>query len=127
MALKEYFADNEGLCILATADSSGVVDQAIYSRPHVVDEETVAFIMLDRLSHANLASNPHAAFLFIEKARNGQGARLFLTKVGEEEDQTAVERFRAETGYYLPEGDPKKRFLVYFRVDKVLPLYSWQE
>ena len=127
MTLKEYFHNTEGLCVLATADSGGVVDQAVYSTPYVVDEATVAFIMLDRLSHANLGSNPHAAVLFIERGADSRGTRLFLTRIREEDDQDVVERFRAETDYYLPKGDDRKRFLVYFHVDKALPLYSWQE
>ncbi|HEY3275654.1 MAG TPA: pyridoxamine 5'-phosphate oxidase family protein [Syntrophorhabdaceae bacterium] len=127
MTLKEYFDGNDGLCVLATADSTGVVDQAVYTKPGVVDETTIALIMLDRLSHANLASNPHASILFIEKAPASRGRRLFITKLREEEDPAAVERFRSETGYYLPAGDLKKTFLVYFHVDRIMPLYSWQE
>ena len=127
MGLKEYFEEKQGVCVLATSDSSGIVDQAIYSKPHVVDEETVAFIMLERLSHENLRSNPHGAFLFIEAAERLQGVRLFLTKIREEEDQEAIERFRVETDYYLPPEDRKKRFLVYFRIDKRLPLYYGKE
>jgi hypothetical protein len=127
MTLNEYFRNTEGLCVLGTADGAGVVDQAVYSTPHVVDEATVALIMLDRLSHANLSGNPHASVIFIEKGGRGHGKRLFLTKIREEDDPDAVERFRADTHYYLPTGDDSKRFLVYFHVDKALPLYSWQE
>jgi hypothetical protein len=43
--LKAYFENTEGSGILATADSSGKVDAAIYSRPHFLEEGTLAFIM----------------------------------------------------------------------------------
>jgi hypothetical protein len=127
MSLSEYFENTKGRCILATADSKGVVDAAIYSRPHVIDEDNIAFIMLDRLSHANLQSNPHAAFLFMEAGEKYVGKRLFLTKTREEDDQEVVEKFRRKKSYDLPDDDKKKRFLVYFHVDKVLPLIGDHE
>jgi hypothetical protein len=65
--LKEYFESTKGSGVLATADSSGKVDAAIYSRPHFLEEGTLAFIMRDRLTYNNLQSNPHATFLFLEE------------------------------------------------------------
>ena len=127
MSLREYFENTKGRCVLATADSKGMVDLAIYSRPHVIDEENIAFIMLDRLSHANLQSNPHAAFLFMEEGGKYVGKRLFLTKTREEEDQGIVEKFRRKKSYDLPDDDKKMRFLVYFHIDKVLPLIGDHE
>jgi len=67
MNLMEYFKDSRGHGVMVTADSEGKVDITIYARPHVMDEETIAFIMPDRLTHQNLQSNPHAAYLFIEE------------------------------------------------------------
>jgi len=127
MSLSEYFQNTQGRCVLATADAKGLVDLAIYSRPHVIDEETVAFIMLDRLSHANLQTNAHAAFLFMESGEKYIGKRLMLTKIKEEEDQELIEKFRKKKSYYLPDDDKKKRFLVYFHIDKVLPLIGDHE
>ena len=98
MMLNEYFEKTQGRCVLATASATGAVDAAVYSRPHVIDEETVAFIMLDRLSHENLKSNPHAAFLFMEAGEKFVGKRLFLTKTREEEDQEVIEQFRRKKG-----------------------------
>jgi len=62
MNLSEYFEKTKGTGVLATADTTGEVDAAIYARPHFVDEQTIAFIMADRLSHRNLQSNPHATY-----------------------------------------------------------------
>jgi hypothetical protein len=127
MTLSEYFEKTQGRCVLATADARGMVDLAIYSRPHVIDEENIAFIMLDRLSHVNLQSNPHAAFLFMEAGEKYVGKRLFLTKTKEEDDQEIIEKFRRKKSYELPDDDKKKRFLVYFHIDKVLPLIGEHE
>jgi hypothetical protein len=58
MSLKEYFEQNKGYGILATADSIGKVNAAIYAKPYFTNENTVLFIMAERLTHENLKSNP---------------------------------------------------------------------
>ncbi len=81
MNLFDYFKNVQGLGILATTNSDGMVDLALYAGPEVVDESTIAFIMRERLSHQNLKSNPHAAYMFIEKGEGYAGKRLYLTKI----------------------------------------------
>jgi hypothetical protein len=116
--INDYFKTAKGRGVLATADSSGKVDVAVYTIPHVIDEGTVAFIMPDKLTHVNLQSNPHAAYLFTEEEEKFKGVRLFLTKVKEEKDGQKIEEIRRRE-YPQLKG---KEYLVYFRVDKVLPL-----
>jgi len=125
MDLNEYFENAKGRGILATADSKGLVDAAVYARPKVLDKETVAFIMRDRLTHANLQSNPHAAYLFMEEGSGGyKGVRLFLTKTAEEQDTDRLFEMRRRDHNELRETREGRGplFLVSFRIDKVLPL-----
>lgn len=130
MGLRDYFEGVEGVGVLATADADGKVDVAIYARPHFSGdgEEELAFIMNDRLSHDNVESNPHAAYLFIEDTKGYVGKRLFLTKTREETDPGKIETVRRRN---LPpaseEGETKKKFLVHFRVDGVRPLVGTGE
>ena len=119
MELKEYFENTEGIGIVSTADSEGMVDAAVYARPHIMDDGRIALIMRDRLTHHNLQSNPHACYLFREKAPGYKGKRLFLTKVGEEQDSELLMSLRRRQ--YLNEKDEAK-FLVFFKIDKELPL-----
>ena len=119
--LHDYFESTEGLGVLGTSDAEGNVDLAVYGRPHVVDGETVAFIMADRMSHANVTANPHAAYLFVEKGPGYQGRRLHLTKTREETDPERIEAMRREERKGHNYGDQLK-FLVYFKVEKVRPL-----
>jgi hypothetical protein len=121
MDLKEYFENREGKGILATSDDSGRVDLALFSRPHVMDSETVAFIMADRLTHHNLTLNAGAAYMFMEKGEDYKGVRLFLTKIGEEQDTDLLYSLRSKK-YPSEKEEGKTRFLVFFRVEKVLPL-----
>jgi hypothetical protein len=120
MNLSDYFENTEGTGILATADSEGNVDIAIYARPHVIDETTVAFIMNERLSYRNLTSNPKAAYLFLEDASGYKGKRLYLTKTKEETDAEVINSMRRKPDKYQ-ESDLKK-YLVYFSVDKIRAL-----
>lgn len=128
MNLSEYFENRTGRGVLATADSDGNVDVAVYSRPHFINENTIAYIMTDRLTHKNLQSNPHAAYLFIESGEGYIGKRLYLTKIKEETDPEAINKIRWRKTYVAPEDEKNKsRFLVYFRIDKVIELIGDKE
>ena len=119
MKLKEYFGSVEGRGVLATADGDGKVDAAIYATPHFIDDETIAFIMRDRLTHSNLQSNPHAAYLFMEAGQKFVGKRLFLTKTKEEQDSELLYSLRRKK---YSDDKNEAKFLVFFQIDRVLPL-----
>lgn len=122
MDLKAYFDQAKGHEVLATADSAGRVNLAVFARPHVMEDNSVAFIMPHRLTHTNLQSNPQAAYLFLEEGPGYRGRRLYLTKIREEQDTDLLYSLRRRT--YPPEQEKQEgpRFLVFFRVDQVLPV-----
>ncbi len=121
MNLSDYFKDAKGTGVLATSDAEGNVDIAIYSRPYIIEEKKVAFSMLERLSYANVQSNPKAAYMFIEQGKGYNGTRLYLTKIGEEKDpERIIEIKKQHSKTYSPEETHKH--LVYFRIDKSRPL-----
>jgi hypothetical protein len=122
MRLEDYFAATSGFGVLSTADGNGKVDAAIYSRPHFMDDGTIAFIMRDRLTHHNLEENPYAAYLFVEKDSGYKGIRLFLKKVKESTDDELVGKMTRRC--LTPEEDKARgpKFLVYFEVEKLLNL-----
>lgn len=127
MDLANYFASVKGTGVLATADNAGRVDTALYSRPHFMEDGTVAFIMRDRLSHANLQTNPHASYLFVEEGRGYQGKRLYLRKVREEKETERLYALRRRR--YPSDDDPEQdpKFLVFFQLENVRPLVGDQE
>lgn len=122
MNLGEYFENTKGTGVMATADSEGRVDAAIYARPHILEDGTLAVVMRDRLTHHNIQSNPHAAYLFIEDGPGYSGKRLFLTKIREEKDSELAEQLKRRC--LTPEEDKAKgpKFVVVFKIDKELPL-----
>ncbi len=127
MGLREYFENTKGLGVLSTADSEGRVDAAVYGRPHILEDGSIAFIARGRLTHHNLQSNPHAAYLFAEEGPGHKGKRLFLTKIAEEEETERLYALRRRS--YPSEQETKKgpKFLVIFRLDKELPLIGTGE
>ena len=119
MDLNEYFENFKGLGVLATADAEGKVDAAVYARPHVMEDGSIAMIMRDRLTHHNLQSNPFATYLFVEKGPGYKGIRLFLRKLREEQDTDLLKQLKRKQ-YVTDEDEPK--FLVFFEIEKQLPL-----
>ena len=122
MTLKEYLQSVTGTGVLATADAGGKVDAAIYSKPHILEDNTLAFIMRDHLTHNNIGENPYATYLFIEDAPHYKGIRLFLKKVREDSDPDLIAQMTRRN--LTPEQDTARgpKFLVYFVLEKALPL-----
>ena len=121
MEWKDYFEKKSGMGFLATSNSKGDVDIAVYSRPKVMDDCTLAYGMADRLTHANLQENPHAVYAFNEGGF--QGVRIFLEKVREETEGPLLDSIRQEADKIVGPGiGDFVKFVVYFRVTKQLPL-----
>jgi len=121
MDLKNYFETHTGTGVLSTADAAGNVDAALYSKPHFMDDGTIAFIMNDRLSRKNLLANPKAVFLFVESGTKREGIRLYLEKTSEEEDSELIGKLRRH-GSAESDAPGKKLFLVRFRTERTRPL-----
>src|SRR5271169_1343440 len=115
MYLKEYFETNNGKGVLATSDKDDMVDAAIYSKRHVFDDGTVAFLMKDRLSHHNIQSNPYAAYLFVEDGSGFVGIRLYLKKIKEDDNPMLIAKMTRSD--ISSEEDAMKglKYLVHFR------------
>ena len=122
MKLDEYFTSKSGVGILATANKDGEVDAAIFATPHILEENTIAFIMRARLTHKNLQSNPHAMYLFMEEGGFYKGVRLFIKKIKEDSDPELI---AAMTRRHLPPDEDKAKgpkYIVYFEITRTLPL-----
>jgi hypothetical protein len=128
MKLSEYFENAKGKGVMSTADSRGILTSAVYARPHVMDDGTVAFIMADQLTHKNLESNPHAVYLFMEAGEKYVGKRLYLTKTKEEKNSPLIDTLRRRESCPVDEEYMKQnRYLVHFKIDKTLPLIGDRE
>ena len=122
MDLAHYFENTEGVGVLATCDPADKVDQAIYSKPFVIYDKTVALVMKQQTSHKNLRSHLQASYLFIEKGAGCKGIRLHLTMQREEKNRSLVEVLREKQPCIFSKEDDSDKFLVFFEVDQVRPL-----
>jgi hypothetical protein len=122
MGLKDYFENTKGLGVLSTAGASGEVNAAVYSRPHVMEDGSLAVIMNQRLSHKNVQENPKAHYLFREEGPGYKGKRLTLTMLRQEQDTELLQELCRRCYPEELSGESKTRFLVFFRVDRELPL-----
>jgi hypothetical protein len=122
MSLAEYFKSAEGIGILATSNADGNVNMAIYSRPYVIDENKIAFSMLERTSYMNIQSNPKASYMFIECGKGYKGKRLYITKIGEETDAKLIEEIKSQHTKRQHGKTDAVRHLIYFSIGNIRPI-----
>lgn len=127
MNLKEYFSRTKGTGFLATSSADGKVDLAVYSRPHVMEDGTIAFIMRERLTHENLQQNTNAAYAFIEEGGSFQGIRLFIRKTGQDENEDLIAKMSRRNLSASEDAARGPKHIVYFKVEKILSLVGGQE
>ena len=120
MDLGGYFDNAKGYGVLATADAEGKVNAAVYARPYFTDENTAVFIMAERLTHENIQTNPWATYLFLESGQGYRRKRLYLKKLKEEQNNELISKICRKCDY--SHYDVGNRYIVYFSVEKVLPL-----
>jgi len=128
MKLWDYFENTDGFGVLVTANDEGLVNGAVYGRPHVTDDGTCALVMRHRRSYRNLLSNPHAAYIFIEAGDGYTGRRLYLTKLTEDDDTAVIESLRRKKRpEKAPGSESEGVSAVYFSIDSVRPLVGDSE
>ncbi|GFO70084.1 hypothetical protein GMLC_36630 [Geomonas limicola] len=122
MKLAELFPEG-GRGIIATANTQGVINQAVFAVPHVINEETLAWGFSEGRSLLNLRENPHASYLYLAPTRGYSGWRLSLTMKKEEQEGEVLESIRAGARNAAgPQAGAALRAVVYFTVDEVRPL-----
>lgn len=122
MNLETYSNETTGTGVLATADSAGAVNTAIFSRPHISRTGQMLFIMGDNKTHANLTKNPHASYLFLEDGSGYRGRRFSLIKRHEEINPDLVRELCRRCKESTDESSEKSRHIVYFDIERELPL-----
>jgi len=124
MGIQEYFEGKNGLGIISTADAEGEVNSAVYFRPQFMDEGTVAFVMRDRLTRANLNINPYDRYIFVENVQIYKGKWLHLKKVGEERETDRMCALKRKTGVEGKNDKDDPRHLIFFELQRELPLVT---
>jgi len=122
MKLSRMFKSG-GTGVIATASAKGVINTAIYSAPHVIDEETVAWGMTDGRTFTNVRENHRAAFLYRNPGEGYNGARLTLELKDIEESGEMLEKIKTRTAKIVgTQAAAFVRHVVYFKVIEMRPL-----
>ena len=127
MDLKKYFTEHTGTGVFASADKNGIVNTAIYARPHVLDDATLGFIMRPRLSRKNIHENGNASYLFLESGESYKGARFRLKLIAESSDHELLSNVSRSHGTDRDNATEEQRFLVTFSVQKCFSLIGGEE
>lgn len=120
--LRASMAQFEGLCVVATVNTDGTPDAAIFV-PTMPDGEHVIFMLADNHTRANLertgtahlvydVARPHAE----DKAARHAGARLDVSLV-RQDGETAEEYERVASSF--PRMNPA---VVILRIERILPV-----
>ena len=77
----EMFNRETRIGVLATSNSNGDVNAAVFGSPKMIDEDTVIMAIGDNRSFQYLQENPKASFIVIEPGQSPaswKGVRLYL-------------------------------------------------
>ena len=122
MKVAELFPEG-GRGVIGTADAQGLVNQAVFAIPHIIDEETLAWGFTEGRSLSNLRANPHASFLYLAPSRGYSGWRLTLTLVSETAEGELLALIKGEAARAAgPQAGAAVKHVAYFKVDEVRPL-----
>lgn len=119
MDLKQYFTDHKGTGVLATADGEKV-NQAVYGRPHFLEDGQLAFIMRERRSLAMVQASKSAHYLFLEEGEGFKGWRISLQMIEDLPNDPRIEEIQRRVKKH--DIKPETRHLVTFEVKEIRPL-----
>ncbi|KAF0185798.1 MAG: hypothetical protein FD164_59 [Nitrospirae bacterium] len=120
--MQDIFAQ-EGFGVFSTSGRDGLVNAAVYARPHIVDESTVAWGMTDGRTFANIRENPHASFTFRMGSHGYSGARLTLKLLYIEDEGQMLAAVREKTASIVsPAAALGVRHVAFFTVVEIRTL-----
>jgi len=122
MKLHEMFPAG-GRGIIAASDSSGNVNIAVYAKPHIIDEKTVAWGMTEGRTWACVKDNPHAAYLYMNPGTGYSGVRLKLSLKELAERGDMLETVKKHTAEIVsPAAAKAVKHVAYFVVEEIRSL-----
>jgi hypothetical protein len=112
-----------GRGIIASSDSSGNVNIAVYAKPHIVDDKTVAWGMTEGRTWKYLKENPNAAYLYMNPGQGYSGVRLKLSLKEFHESGDMLEKVKKHTAEIVSAAAAEAvKHVAYFEVEEIRPL-----
>lgn len=120
------YLEHEGRCnVIATTDSSGRVDVAMFGSLRLSGDDTAMIMLGDNRTWENLNANPHAACMVTMHGKTGlasEGCRLYLKVRSMEDSGEKVEAFRSEIRKRIGGAADMLRHLVLFDIVEARPI-----
>lgn len=106
-----------GRGVIATANTRGEVNTAIYSFPRILDDETVAWGMTEGRTHRNIVENPYASYLYINPGGGFTGIRLGLKLKEIRDEGDMLEAIKTRTSEIVgPAAGASVKYVASFRI-----------
>lgn len=121
MDLKEMLKPG-GKGVFSTASGAGIVNTAVFSIPHIVEKDLVAWGMTDGRTWNNIHENPHASFAYFAPGDGYWGTRLTLVLSRTEDSGELLEKIRERARMKSPVNPAAIRHVAYFKVVETRPL-----
>jgi hypothetical protein len=122
MKLSELFKE-AGHGVIATSNTQGEVNVAVYATPHVVDDSILAWGMTEGRTYNNIMENPRAAYLYMYVGAGYAGARLGLKLKGIENSGEMLDVIKARTLEIVGAAAAEAvKHVAYFTVVEIRPL-----
>jgi hypothetical protein len=111
--------------VLATTDTSGRVNLAVFGSLALVDDATVVVMVGDNRTYGNLQENPFASCLVTLHGKTGmqqEGCRLYLKVRSIEDKGKTFDAIKEQVRARVGDAAEMLKHLVWFDVEEVRPI-----
>jgi len=111
--------------VLATTDTAGKVNLAVFGSLALADDETVVVMVGDNRTYANLQANPLASLLVSLHAKTGmqqEGCRVYLKVRSMEDGGKMFDEIKGKVRAKVGDAAEMLKHLVWFDIEEVRPI-----
>ena len=115
--------EGEGFGVLATSGPNGIVNTAVFSRPHIMGDGSLVWGTTDGRTYRNLLSNPSASYIYRKAGPGWQGVRLQIKLTRHEEAGDMLAVIKENTSVIVgPGAGNAVNHALWFHVEEIRPL-----
>jgi len=123
--VREYLQSEGRSNILATTDTAGKVNLAVFGSLALADDETVVVMVGDNRTYANLQANPLASLLVTLHGKTGmqqEGCRVYLKVRSMEDGGKMFDEIKGKVSAKVGDAAEMLKHLVWFDIEEVRPI-----
>jgi len=123
--VREYLQSEGRSNVLATTDTAGKVNLAVFGSLALADDETVVVMVGDNRTYANLQANPLASLLVTLHGKTGmqqEGCRVYLKVRSMEDGGKMFDEIKGKVRAKVGDAAEMLKHLVWFDIEEVRPI-----